>query len=390
MMGQVYKCAYCTISANISDPSQSLFLARDNQPAEKGGWLSRLRPGSNSGSSSGSSSIARIRETEVRSYFDNSYLSEWDKTLEGGILGKRGWCLQERHLSPRVLHVRDGGLWIWECNSRAMASDGSKRDGPQRRLRAIDIVTTRLHNSESKFKIWYDIVEDYSKRDLTVKSDKFTAISGIVHSLRDDNGSAYSAGLWNDDMTYGLLWKRDTREGHQEWKRCPESQAQSWSWGSIDGPVRFERYGGLQPLIGNMDIRVPLSGPDYAGQIKNGSTLVVSGRILHIVAMEAVDTQPACSHISALSEDRNSPMPSGQVCFDNPLEVIPNRGQIICLPVAQSSINLPGLMDDWQFGIALLLVDGSENMVRRVGMVDLYNVGNWNKNWTQEVTITIV
>jgi hypothetical protein len=47
-------------------------------------------------------------------------------------------------------------------------------------------------------------------------------------------------------------------------------------------------------------------------------------------------------------------------------------------------------MDDWQFGIALLLVDGSENMVRRVGMVDLYNVGNWNKNWTQEATITIV
>jgi hypothetical protein len=76
-----------------------------------------------------------------------------------------------------------------------------------------------------------------------------------------------------------------------------------------------------------MDIRVPLSGSDYAGQIKNGSTLVVSGRILHTVVMEAVDTKPACSHISALSEDRNSPMPSGEVCFDNPLEVIPNRGK---------------------------------------------------------------
>jgi hypothetical protein len=386
-MGQVYKYAFCTISANISDASQSILLPKEDQPDKGRGWLSKLIPGRHPVSMSPPPAVPpvpRIREPVARSWFDNSYVSEWDKTLEGGPLGNRGWCLQERHLSPRVFHVIDDGLWIWECNSRAMASDGSKREGPPRRLRVIDIVVTGIHSSESKFKIWYDIVGDYSKRDLTYKSDKFTALSGIVHALQKDNGSCYSAGLWTDDMTHGLLWKRDTRAGSPQWKRCLESQAPSWSWCSIDGPVQFEYHGGLRPLIKITDIKVLLSSEDYAGQIKIGSKLTVSALVLK-ASVTGVHAKPAFSYIEPSVEDRTASMPSGEVCFDHPSEVIPPGETVWCLIVAAAETN-----PEWRFGLALLPIGGSLSVVRRVGMVEVYNISNWRENGVSEMKVTII
>jgi len=81
-------------------------------------------------------------------------------------------------------------------------------------------------------------VEEYSRRSLTRSEDKLLTISGIAEEygklLCDEQ---YLADLWRSDITQDLLWH--VRES--EYRRPPKYRALSWSWASVDGPIRFER-----------------------------------------------------------------------------------------------------------------------------------------------------
>src|SRR5213076_3258683 len=52
-------------------------------------------------------------------------------------------------------------------------------------------------------------------------------------------GAEYLAGLWRQDLPFGLLWQG----WHGEGKRVTDKwRAPSWSWTSIDGPVNSQGY----------------------------------------------------------------------------------------------------------------------------------------------------
>ena len=81
--------------------------------------------------------------------------------------------------------------------------------------------------------IWSKIVHDYSKRMLTVESDKEAAISGIatrISKLRDND--TVVAGLWGRDLLKELFW-----EATGSVSRPTRYRAPSWSWLSVDGCV---------------------------------------------------------------------------------------------------------------------------------------------------------
>jgi hypothetical protein len=48
----------------------------------------------------------------------------WRDLIEDGPLTRRAWCLQERHLTRRILSVRDSSVWIWECDSCTGVGEG--------------------------------------------------------------------------------------------------------------------------------------------------------------------------------------------------------------------------------------------------------------------------
>jgi hypothetical protein len=83
------------------------------------------------------------------------------------------------------------------------------------------------------------IVNEYSKRDLTIKGDKKAAISGIATRIgRLRNDDTLIAGLWKGDLLKELSWQR----GLDDFLRPPkEYRAPSWSWLSVDRIIDIHR-----------------------------------------------------------------------------------------------------------------------------------------------------
>lgn len=188
--------------------------------------------------------------------------------MHRSALDSRGWCLQERLLSPALLHFAREQM-VWECQqaicteaSGEVKIENSNRPDGAFGLSKQDFVSSRKKfsgRSAADFHDWYAVVEDFSSRDLTVKTDKFPAIAGVAYQIRSlAPRGAYIAGLWEEDLVVGLFWgARPIRHiGSQQsplassfsvLKKTAEAQAPSWSWANVDGPIefRFKTRGGI-------------------------------------------------------------------------------------------------------------------------------------------------
>lgn len=83
---------------------------------------------------------------------------------------------------------------------------------------------------------WEPVVNAYTRRKMTNQCDRLVAISGIAKVFGESNKHTYLAGLWKDTLPLGLCWMVD--DGSKE-TRPTEFRAPSWSWASIDAPIRY-------------------------------------------------------------------------------------------------------------------------------------------------------
>jgi hypothetical protein len=205
MMGYYYRNAHLTISALDASDGSKGFL-----------HVPRATP------------TARIDGNES---WREAGLS-WGDTFRQSPLSRRGWVLQERILSRRVLHFAKGEL-LWECmecSARERTIGTSQEDSGKRFIgpRHIDDGTI------IEIGQWYDVVCQYSGLDLTFDKDVLAAIDGISSTFRDATSLQYAAGLWQEHLPYGLLWYCENVRlvGRS-------SVAPSWSWASRRGPVKM-------------------------------------------------------------------------------------------------------------------------------------------------------
>ncbi|KAF5543203.1 hypothetical protein FPHYL_11318 [Fusarium phyllophilum] len=104
--------------------------------------------------------------TELEPALDGSGTESYPlKRMEHPLM-KRGWCLQERILSPCVLHWTWAGLFK-ECRSTPPPAE-SERDGTAVDKKHI----LSLDKSEALGRRWFRLVEEYSRMDLTYPSDR--------------------------------------------------------------------------------------------------------------------------------------------------------------------------------------------------------------------------
>jgi hypothetical protein len=64
---------------------------------------------------------------------------------------------------------------------------------------------------ESQRIYWWTVVKEFTSRDLTEITDRLPAMSGIMTKLQERTGDAPIAGLWKNDLPYGLLWQCASR-----------------------------------------------------------------------------------------------------------------------------------------------------------------------------------
>ncbi|KAF2160018.1 hypothetical protein M409DRAFT_29625 [Zasmidium cellare ATCC 36951] len=151
--------------------------------------------------------------------------------LRAQPLASRGWAVQERLLSRRVVHFTLTGM-IWQCVEATRTEDGL-RGRPQKCVASI--------GRSDAWRAWLKIVQDYSACRLSKPSDRLPAIAGVSNALSATTRDAIIFGHWEKNMVLTLLWER-SHEAQQALLgngRNPSYLAPSWSWASMVSPVYF-------------------------------------------------------------------------------------------------------------------------------------------------------
>jgi len=208
-------------------------------------------------------------------------------------LNRRAWALQERLLSTRIVHYSKNEIF-WECltcsTRESNEAQHTQKVDPDslitsegddfKRLVSGLILKDSLETNEA-MTIWYRLVMQYSRRELTRQSDKLAAISGLASVLSTATNYTYLAGIWKEDIL-GLLWTVDNsvdesrdKEPILEVKKEQNTYpAPSWSWVSARKPVQFSL--GTDTIVHSerdariTDHYVSLVGADQFVQLRGG------------------------------------------------------------------------------------------------------------------------
>ncbi|KAI1133942.1 HET-domain-containing protein [Hypoxylon sp. FL0543] len=197
---------------------------------------------------------------------------------QGSYLLRRGWVLQETFLPRRVLHFLPGEV-SWRCTSasRCECKIGS-HDNNKVVHEPLDGERPREIKTEDLREYWKEVIEQYTRRQLTFASDRLLALAGLAsyaHSANPD--VSYYAGLWSDTLPSTFLWTVD-RPVHSDntSHRIQPSIAPTWSWASITGYVtflfwkrNFDRgaWAGSAPDLTNIRIHCVPSGHNKYGNV---------------------------------------------------------------------------------------------------------------------------
>jgi hypothetical protein len=179
-------------------------------------------------------------EGNHQSYFVlDSYL--WQDEVDNAPLNNRAWVFQERFSARRVLHVGSHQA-IWEC--REMDASEMFPAGLHVIATAGSITKSSHHDLFTDPLVelagnWRSMVEKYTKCGMTKPTDKLVAFNGIVQAIVKNRGGRCVAGVWEQNLAFDLCWFRfDEME-----ELFPISEtsfrAPSWSWASVDGPIRY-------------------------------------------------------------------------------------------------------------------------------------------------------
>ena len=381
-MQAIYRNSYLTISAIAgTHDNPGLFYARD--PV-------RVQP-----------TIVNIAYTSCDNPVPFVHRDEKRKEAEsfqmGNVTMERGWCLQERLLSPRVLHFGSHQVF-WECREQR-ASDRTPEsldvgkqshvlEGGRTRLWKLFIGDIQFRHGrdpyEDLLREWYDTLRIYSTCQLTYASDKLVAISGLANDMRSalntrrpDKYHTYLAGLWYEDVRFGLCWRM---KGFG--RRPAVYRAPSWSPMSVDGAIIYidlRKRGGLTYYISDADctaITHCLNDLD-TGEVTGGQLELRGPWVTIMTTGRKVDFYNNCFHAHFQYLEPSSALETplvveadDSVCHDT--EIIYDTQddmakQAFCMPICTWRRERP----TWFFrGIVLVPVEDGGPNYRRIGLVD--------------------
>ncbi|KAF2818391.1 HET-domain-containing protein [Ophiobolus disseminans] len=126
----------------------------------------------------------------------------------------RGWPLQKRLLSPRILHFNKE--IVFECNRQLLCECPKVNQFELPPFLApkntCDESKLQVLNIPELYKQWRFILKQYSTMRLTFDSDVLPAISGLARNFHKYRGGNYAPGLWESQLLQELTWISTTTE----------------------------------------------------------------------------------------------------------------------------------------------------------------------------------
>jgi hypothetical protein len=241
-MHLVYRNSACNFSAGWSvEQNTGLFSPRDPSQADQLAVTLSVRETENG-------------EAACRPYLlSNPGASFWANEVASAPLNARGWVVQERFLSPRVLHFGRSEV-LFECCESMSAErypDGpptnSIYDGlPGFKHFRID----KAIDYDSLCRVWNAVLTAYANCQLTFTSDKLVAISGVARYLRPFfPGCNYIMGIWTHKIERQFMWHSKVR-----------------SWADDSGLDSMEELGPATPVTGlpSAIASIPYRAPSFS------------------------------------------------------------------------------------------------------------------------------
>ena len=162
-------------------------------------------------------------ETQELEIFDDR-LRSFDIAFRSSPLNFRGWTLQERLLSQRLLHIGRHQIYL-ECSTseaseRDLYADKHREPPPTRGtflpLSKFAEIRTQLEeipenlSQERILECWYELVMAYGPREVTEEKDRLMAFDGLRMLFQLGMKCRYFYGIWEADICNGLLWFNGT------------------------------------------------------------------------------------------------------------------------------------------------------------------------------------
>jgi len=210
--------------------------------------------------------------------------SYWATNVTESVVNNRGWVLQERIMTPRVLHFAHDQLF-WECREQSASEKyphgvpGSFSAGAQFKanldhdLYVAKAARGELDNNSVAccYGAWEHLLFFYTRTELSWPTDKLVAISGMAKSLGTALGDTYVAGMWRQNLEAQLLWRRLEIPG-EVCSRARQYIAPTWSWASTDGPVAttMPRHSQSELKVHIKNVHLIYETEDTTGQIRGG------------------------------------------------------------------------------------------------------------------------
>lgn len=171
--------------------------------------------------------------------------NSWDNMDKIGQipLWSRAWCLQEEILAPRLLSFYIDDIFF-QCRANTFRCECDFQPGPEIVDKTAELTPLKAalgacldtNKSENPNVEWQTIIHNYSRRNLTVPTDKLPALSGVARIAQQTYKVEYLAGHWKDDTFFqSLCWdsleKMDDADGQGTFV------APSWSWMAFRGRI---------------------------------------------------------------------------------------------------------------------------------------------------------
>ncbi|KAK0384150.1 hypothetical protein NLU13_8239 [Sarocladium strictum] len=320
----------------------------------------------------------------------------WRLSFENEPLVQRSWVVQERLLAPRTLHFGSKQLF-WECHEASCCemhphnvycSDGFDDIEEMDRPPGSPYLWKQLLDApdrnqvsepyEQLFFDWASYTQYYVSRQLTVPSDKLTALSGLANDMRaklcqlKPGPHRYLAGHWEEKLMETLVWNVRSPA-----TRALQYRAPSWSWACLDGHLNL--YGGCMWRTETISFTSMVSvAMTYLGERDTGA---VSGGILTLVgpyAMVKIDLDRDThmtrwpkneKYVQSLKDDKGNDLSMKEkddfkVIFDTMDDI---TEEAIMLWICSHHFH-----DERWYGHGLVLVRVEEDTYRRSGMATCY------------------
>ena len=231
-MGEVYRSAALTLIPAFSLGSDEGFLSDTFSNVD--------------------SPFQRLRDKTSDGRQGSVYLIKKQLDTSKFPIETRGWTMQERLLSTRLLFFHPGRI-DWVCRESHLFAGSSSSYS----VNLIDESVTRSNRSFDKWspsrsdinidvnqqiRRWYLISVAFSERTLSDPLDRLPALAGVAKELRRKFPGIgdYVAGLWTTNLAQQLLW-RIIFDRQPKW-RLNKFIGPSWSWVSIESPFTFPTF----------------------------------------------------------------------------------------------------------------------------------------------------